>query len=155
MEGDVVLNAEPPVRAGVGTEVDGLERPRPRRTPCDAAAAGPSRRRARVGRRATGTGADTAAGSVGRRLGGRREEWGCAGWAGTGNGSAVWAAGQGKEKGEEGDFGPWERKEKEGRRGKRWAGWAERERGKRKAFLFLKGFKHIQFKFEFKNSNSN
>jgi len=25
MEGDVVLNAEPPVRAGVGTEVDGLD----------------------------------------------------------------------------------------------------------------------------------
>ena len=81
MEGDVVLNAEPPVRAGVGTEVDGLERPRPRRTPCDAAAAGPirrRRRRARVGRRATGTGAGTAAGSVGHRLGGRREEWGSA-----------------------------------------------------------------------------
>ena len=27
--------------------------------------------------------------------------------------------------------------------------------GKRKAFSFLKEFKHIQFKFEFKNSNSN
>ena len=80
-----------------------------------------------------------------------REEWGRPGWAGTGNGPAVWAAGEGKEKGEEGDFGPWERKEKEGRRGKRWAGWAERERGKRKAFQFLKGFEHIQFKFEFKN----
>ena len=25
MEGDVVLNAEPPVRAGVGAEVDGLD----------------------------------------------------------------------------------------------------------------------------------
>ena len=77
-----------------------------------------------------------------------REEWGRAGWAGTGNGPVVWAAGEGKEKGEEGDFGPWERKEKEGRRGKRWAGWAERERGKRMAFPFLKGFKHIQFKFK-------
>ena len=57
-------------------------------------------------------------------------------------------------------FGPgrwswagWERK-KMGR-GKEWACWAETERGKMKAFLFLKGFKHIQFKFEFKNSNLN
>ena len=65
-----------------------------------------------------------------------REEWGRAGWAGTGNGPAVWAAGEGKEKGEEGDFGPWERKEMEGRRGKRWAGWAERERGKERLFYF-------------------
>ena len=29
------------------------------------------------------------------------------------------------------------------------------EGGKGMAFPFLKGFKHIQFKFEFKNSNSN
>jgi len=31
----------------------------------------------------------------------------------------------------------------------------KRGRGKGKTFPFLKGFKHIQFKFEFKNSNSN
>ena len=40
-----------------------------------------------------------------------------------------------------------ERKRKEKRK-KKWAGWAEKERGKRKAFPFLKRFKHIQFKFE-------
>ena len=47
-----------------------------------------------------------------------------------------------------------------GRKGKgekeRCAGWAEKRKAvKEKAFPFLKGFKHIQFKFEFKNSNSN
>jgi hypothetical protein len=44
--------------------------------------------------------------------------------------------------------GPRERREKEKRKKKRWAGWAKKERGKRKAFPFLKRFKHIQFKFK-------
>ena len=39
-----------------------------------------------------------------------REEWGRAGCAGTGNWPAVWAAGEGKEKGEEGDCAGWAEK---------------------------------------------
>ena len=50
-----------------------------------------------------------------------REEWGRAGWAGTGNGPAVWAAGEGKEKGEEGN----------------WAGWAEKRWGEGEMFCIF------------------
>ena len=40
------------------------------------------------------------------------------------------------------------KEEKGEKKKKRWAGWVEKERGKRKAFPFLKRFKHIQFKFK-------
>ena len=71
---------------------------------------------------------------------GRKGKGGRLGWAGEREWAGAWrfwAAGK-EEKGEKN--GP--------------AGLKSRG-GKRKAFLFLKGFKHIQFKFEFKNSNSN
>ena len=62
---------------------------------------------------------------------GRREEKG----GGKGTGRRDGFLGRGKE-------------EKGEKKKKRWAGWAEKERGKRKAFPFLKRFKHIQFKFK-------
>jgi hypothetical protein len=56
--------------------------------------------------------------------------------------------------GREGGAGP-AGKKKWGR-GKEWACWAEKERGREieKFCIFLKKNKHIQIKFEFRNSNS-
>ena len=59
------------------------------------------------------------------------------------------AHGDGPGKGKRlGRQGVWAAVEREKKKKKRWAGWAEKERGKRKAFPFLKRFKHIQFKFK-------
>ena len=56
--------------------------------------------------------------------------------------------GEGKGMGRQDGFLDHGKEEKGEKKKKRWADWAEKERGKRKAFPFLKRFKHIQFKFK-------